>query len=648
MKGNVFLGSKLPFFLIIISLLWGTATSFAEGEASIELSSVSAKKGETVIVPVTLTSSGNIRGLQFDLEYDQTQLNFSDVSPGLLTSSFLVESNPRIPRVLITSLESNIPSGTGTIAVLTFTVNSGATSAKVDVQFTHMVASSGESGVEVALTAAKQGEVTISDAANNNSNNQNPSSGTGTTPSNPSSGTSGTTVGGGGGGGAPSTQQPVTPPVLSTSIGTEAEQVFHSVLNGHSSNLNPAQAIRQENQLKQNGRVILLTASKAALPDQQLPVNEGVLTATMGEGTVQSAWNKMNLKRTELQAALQNKGIDLNLNRSLIFQIPQTKIRDRMELRIPSATQKALQANQVDHVLVEFANQWTVSIPATSMAAAQKEEVVLTLQKVNVKKPDGKVDIPVYEVTAAHPVQVQLDVSSLMTNGADLEKLTAYQWKQNKWVPIGGKVQTADKQFRFTVASGEPFTVQESALSYQDLASVRSWAQKPIEVMAGHGFIDGRNDKQFDPMTPISRAEYVQLIVRTLGLDVEHAEVGFKDVDASHPYFKEVNIAGKLGIVAGVGEGQFLPNKPITREEMAAIISRTLDASVKNKLKKSSGSSLSRFKDQSNISTWAKDSVDNCVQLEWIKGMKADEFKPKDTATRAQATVMMYQLWSQP
>ncbi|MTI80484.1 MAG: hypothetical protein FH758_06295 [Firmicutes bacterium] len=85
--------------------------------------------GEIVQVPITLKSTGDVAGLQFDLTYDSSLLNYQTTEAGGITpgSTFEVTSNKlgeNKIRVIAynPSNDSNIQQGEGSVALLTFQV----------------------------------------------------------------------------------------------------------------------------------------------------------------------------------------------------------------------------------------------------------------------------------------------------------------------------------------------------------------------------------------------------------------------------------------------------------------------------------------------------------------------------------------------
>ncbi|MCK9267552.1 MAG: S-layer homology domain-containing protein, partial [Alkaliphilus sp.] len=95
------------------------------------------------------------------------------------------------------------------------------------------------------------------------------------------------------------------------------------------------------------------------------------------------------------------------------------------------------------------------------------------------------------------------------------------------------------------------------------------------------GILEGYPDGTFKPENTITRAEFAAVAVRAKGLkDAADASeglmTGFTDVPAGHWASGYINIATKLGLVNGMGDGTYAPEAPITYEQAVTLIVRTL------------------------------------------------------------------------
>ena len=162
------------------------------------------------------------------------------------------------------------------------------------------------------------------------------------------------------------------------------------------------------------------------------------------------------------------------------------------------------------------------------------------------------------------------------------------------------------------------------------------WAKSDILKMNEMGYVNGSNG-MFRPNDNITRAEFVSLMVRVLGLDtIGTGSAVFSDVKTTDWYAKDVSLALANGFIKGYENGTFKPNSPITRQEIASIIGSLLNENLTDA---QADEILSSYNDE--ISDWAKVSVASAVKADIIKGFPDNMFGGGQNATRAQAVVML-------
>lgn len=92
----------------------------------------------------------------------------------------------------------------------------------------------------------------------------------------------------------------------------------------------------------------------------------------------------------------------------------------------------------------------------------------------------------------------------------------------------------------------------------------------------------------------------------------------------------------QAGIVREYEDGSFRPDAPITRAEMAEMVARALKLPIGEKA--STGCA-----DDHAIPQWAKSAVRRFATWAWSAGGN-NEFAPHDTASRAEAVVIMLRM----
>ena len=109
------------------------------------------------------------------------------------------------------------------------------------------------------------------------------------------------------------------------------------------------------------------------------------------------------------------------------------------------------------------------------------------------------------------------------------------------------------------------------------------WAGGHIYAATLMSIVKGYPDNSFRPQGNITRAEGVAAIVRFAQLDVNQPirENPFSDLPGRHWAAKEINAAKVAGYLQYIGNNPFEPNQPLTRGEVAEILSHTPPAQSK-------------------------------------------------------------------
>lgn len=164
------------------------------------------------------------------------------------------------------------------------------------------------------------------------------------------------------------------------------------------------------------------------------------------------------------------------------------------------------------------------------------------------------------------------------------------------------------------------------------------WAADYILDMAAHGIVQGLPDGSFQPEKQITRAEFIKMAVGVLSLETVETSL-FSDVEQQSWYYGYVGAAAQSGIVTGVGAGLFSPEQEITREDAALIAVRMLS---------SKGVELEgtwTFSDAAEISDYAAGAV-NALAANGILTGDGGKMRPQDSISRAEAAALFSRLIS--
>ena len=167
-----------------------------------------------------------------------------------------------------------------------------------------------------------------------------------------------------------------------------------------------------------------------------------------------------------------------------------------------------------------------------------------------------------------------------------------------------------------------------------------------ILALAHRGILNGMGDGQFSPAGLLTRAQFCAMAQRALGLPLYavSAQV-FSDVPFGAWYHGSVMSAYGFGAVNGMGDGTFAPEKTITRQEAAVLVSRLAekcgltvdfdDTAARNV--------LSQFGDYRKVAAWAQEGLAFCYANDILDDSVLN-IDPTQAISRAEAARMFYAL----
>ena len=138
--------------------------------------------------------------------------------------------------------------------------------------------------------------------------------------------------------------------------------------------------------------------------------------------------------------------------------------------------------------------------------------------------------------------------------------------------------------------------------------------------------------------TGLSRAMIVTILWRMEGSPVVNYLMRFEDVQPEQWYTEAVRWAASEGIVKGYSDTRFGTADSLTREQMAVILYRYAQSEGYAVFAEGD---LSSFEDAGKISAWAQDAMKWAVGNELLQIADDGALHPQDTATRAQAAIML-------
>ncbi len=172
----------------------------------------------------------------------------------------------------------------------------------------------------------------------------------------------------------------------------------------------------------------------------------------------------------------------------------------------------------------------------------------------------------------------------------------------------------------------------------------KNWAYPGIQYCVTHGIMGGMGDGTFAPTGTTTRAQIVQILYNLEGTPAVSGTTPFTDLTANW-YKPAILWAYQNNVVAGTSPTTFDPERPVTREQIAVILTQYMFHVLKME-RTWTPADLSTFPDGAQVSRWAKEAMQDAVALGLINGTKAPDgvvyLDPQGSAARQQvATILM-------
>jgi len=245
-----------------------------------------------------------------------------------------------------------------------------------------------------------------------------------------------------------------------------------------------------------------------------------------------------------------------------------------------------------------------------------------------------------YRYKFARSVTIKLLFDPDLVGAADTPAIHYYDDDSGQWINIGGSVSDntisvqVDHFTKFAVLICEtamlvPIQPLQPSINFTDVAG--HWAEEDINRLLSLGAVNGYTDGSFKPDNPMSRAEFVTVLVKAFQLDGQGGR--FYDDTVEHWAKDYIAVAAGFDIVNGYSDTIFGPDDYITREQIAVMICRAAGIPFLDE--------ETSFADWDSTSGWAKGAVAAAARDKIINGYPDNTFHPGNSATRAEAAAVV-------
>lgn len=226
---------------------------------------------------------------------------------------------------------------------------------------------------------------------------------------------------------------------------------------------------------------------------------------------------------------------------------------------------------------------------------------------------------------------------------AETEEVRVYR-KQKEAGEFGTVFKLISK---VTVGEGIEKTEEDTVdntIVFTDITEEFKYAEDAINELVAKGIVEGVGDGKYSPQSEFTRAQFCKMVVLGLNLEEKTYGGGFSDVAAGSWYANYVQAAVDSGLFTGNTDGTFLPNKSITRQEIAAVAARAAVFSEKVSAEKLNKFVMdkSNYTDKADVKAWAANGVAWLEAQGVFTDIAASSFEPERVVNRAEAAVVVF------
>ncbi|MBF4501409.1 S-layer homology domain-containing protein [Savagea sp. SN6] len=169
--------------------------------------------------------------------------------------------------------------------------------------------------------------------------------------------------------------------------------------------------------------------------------------------------------------------------------------------------------------------------------------------------------------------------------------------------------------------------------------------EKEVREAIALGIIQGDTKGNINPKHEVTREQFAAFIARMLKLEPSTSQVPFIDYTNGHRLSREVMAVVDAGYIQGTRTNEFLPNDPITREQIATIIANILTEKNLTESKRIKLLDSEAFGGSTTIRNVYQVYAYGISSGTWMNEAKTEmRYSPKNTAKRDEAAATLLRL----
>ncbi|MEL6937970.1 MAG: S-layer homology domain-containing protein [Cyanobacteria bacterium J06598_1] len=166
------------------------------------------------------------------------------------------------------------------------------------------------------------------------------------------------------------------------------------------------------------------------------------------------------------------------------------------------------------------------------------------------------------------------------------------------------------------------------------------WAAPYIDALSSRELISGYEDGTFKPEQPVTRSQIANIVSRTFDLTVDKETLEFSDVTGDYWARESIGEVVQGGFMTGFPDDTFQPNDPVTRAQALTTLVTGLGVEAPTNVQ----ATLDRYADANAIPQWANEKMAAATAGSFVVNYpEVAQLNPAQPTTRAELSAMIYQ-----
>lgn len=163
-----------------------------------------------------------------------------------------------------------------------------------------------------------------------------------------------------------------------------------------------------------------------------------------------------------------------------------------------------------------------------------------------------------------------------------------------------------------------------------------NWSHDAMVFAVENGILRGDQNHNLNAEQPITRAELAAVLTRLLAA-TERADIAaYADVAETAWYHDELAAAVGAGLLNGISPTKMDPDAQITREQTVTVLCRAFGIVTEQ------ANACDAFSDGASISNYARPYVSAMLENDLVHGYRDGSFCPQQSITRAEVAQLLY------